>query len=181
MLAHARTCDAPTGGVQDPGWTRTTVSTALQTPAIARLVEIVSAVAACPELWQPHVRFSERDRCWSRLEGPADVDLWLLTWTRSQSTDLHDHGLASAALTVVRGSLTEVRPDGRGGLHADVVGVGGLRTVDPGHIHDVRNDGDESAVSIHAYSPRLEEMTFYRVVGGVPVPDRTVRTDQPEL
>ena len=44
-----------------------------------------------------------------------------------------------------------------------------------------RNDGDEPAVSIHAYSPRLEEMTFYRVVDGVPVADYTVRTDQPEL
>ena len=157
------------------------MSTALQTPAIARLVEIVSAAAACPELWRPHVHFSERDRCWSRLEGPSDVDLWLLTWTRSQSTELHDHGRASAALTVVQGTLTEVRPDGRGGLHGDAVSVGGVRTVDPGHIHDVRNDGDEPAVSIHAYSPRLEEMTFYRVVDGVPVADRTVRTDQPEL
>lgn len=157
------------------------MSTALQSPAVARLVEIVTAAAARPELWRPHVRFSERDRCWSRLEGPSDVDLWLLTWTRSQYTDLHDHGRASAALTVVQGTLTEVRPDGGGGLHGDAVSVGGVRTVDPGHIHDIRNDGDEPAVSIHAYSPRLEEMTFYRVVDGVPVADYTVRTDQPEL
>jgi hypothetical protein len=53
--------------------------------------------------------------------------------------------------------------------------------VDPGHIHDIRNDADEPAVSIPAYSPRLEQMTCYRVVDGTPVVDRTMRTDQPEL
>jgi mannose-6-phosphate isomerase-like protein (cupin superfamily) len=162
------------------------VNTPLLTPTTqnrltTRLTELVTAAAARPDLWRPLVRFSERDRCWSRLEGPGDVDLWLLTWTRSQSTDLHDHGRSTAALTVVQGTVTEVRPDGHGGLRADTLGVGGLRTVDPGHIHDIRNDGDEPAVSIHGYSPRLEQMTFYRVVDGTPVVDRTVRTDQPEL
>ena len=151
------------------------------TPTTARLAQLVTAVAARPELWRPHVRFSTRDRCWSRLDGPADVDLWLLTWTRSQSTDLHDHGRAAAALTVVQGALTELRPDGIGGLDVTRLPTGGLRTVDPGDIHDVANSENDPAVSIHAYSPRLEQMTFYRVEHGVPVVDHVVRTDQPEL
>ena len=162
------------------------MSTSLPNPTLfpattARLSRIVGEVAARPDLWRPHVRFSERDRCWSRLDGPADVDLWLLTWTRSQSTELHDHGQACAALTVVQGTLTELRPDGAGGLDATRLGVGGLRTVAPGEIHDVANTDLLPAVSVHAYSPRLEQMTFYRVVDGVPVVDHVVRTDQPEL
>jgi hypothetical protein len=78
------------------------VNTLLLTPTTqswltTRLTDLVSAAAARPDLRRPLVRFSELDRCWSRPEGRADVDLWLLTWTRSQSTDLHDHGRSTAA------------------------------------------------------------------------------------
>ncbi|WP_164860646.1 cysteine dioxygenase family protein [Rhodococcus sp. X156] len=160
---------------------RPAAAAATETPTTLRLATLVRGIAAQPHRWRDQVRFSTRERCWSRLESPAGVDVWLLTWTRTQSTDLHSHGLASAALTVVQGTITEVRPDGRGGLHADRLGVGGLRTVTTGVIHDVRNERDEPAVSIHAYSPRLTEMTFYRLEDGLPVADRTVLTDEPEV
>ncbi|MGZ4552852.1 MAG: cysteine dioxygenase [Mycobacteriaceae bacterium] len=146
-----------------------------------RLSALVRGIAARPQLWRPEVRFSTRERLWTRLEAPEDVDIWLLTWTRTQSTDLHSHGQASAALTVVQGTLTEVRPDGRGSLQADRLSAGGLRTVAPGAIHDVRNEFDEPAVSIHAYSPRLTAMTFYRLDHGTPVVDHSVLTDEPEI
>ena len=72
--------------------------------------ELVAEVAARPGLWEHAVRFDGRERCWTRIDGPAGVDVWVLTWLTFQGTDLHDHGRSSAAFTVVRGALHEIRP-----------------------------------------------------------------------
>jgi len=54
------------------------------------------------------------------------------------------------------------------------------QTVVPGAIHDVTNAHDSPAVSIHAYSPRLTQMTYYSQVSGQLSPARTVLTRGPE-
>jgi predicted metal-dependent enzyme (double-stranded beta helix superfamily) len=126
------------------------------------------------------VRFGTADRYWTRLAAPDGVDVWLLTWLPSQSTDLHDHGGSSAAFSVVEGALTEVRADRAGRLTSATLSAPAVRRVEPGVVHDVRNDLLEPAVSIHAYAPRLERMTFYDVVGERLVPRAEVLGDEPE-
>ncbi len=143
------------------------------------LAELVAEVAARPELWEHAVRFDGRERCWTRIDGPAGVDVRVLTWHTFQGTDLHDHGRSSAAFTVVRGALHEIRPvDGRLRPRKFVPGV--VATIEPGQVHDVRNELVEPAVSIHAYSPRLTEMTYYAWRDGAAAPVRTVVSDEPE-
>ncbi len=39
--------------------------------------------------------------------------------------------------------------------------AGRVRSFGPGYIHDVRNTSEAVAVSVHAYSPPLNEMTRY--------------------
>jgi len=34
-----------------------------------------------------------------------------------------------------------------------------------GHVHDVTNESDEHALSLHVYSPALTSMTFYELTG----------------
>ena len=34
-----------------------------------------------------------------------------------------------------------------------------------GHVHDVTNESDQQALSLHVYSPALTSMTFYEVTG----------------
>jgi len=117
---------------------------------------------------------------WTRLEAPAGVDVWLISWLPSQGTELHDHGASSAAFTVVAGTLTEIRPDD-GRLVPQEFRAGRTQTVDPGDLHDVLNAGTEPAVSIHAYSSPLTRMTYWaRDAEGTLVPTRTVETDEPE-
>ncbi len=148
------------------------------------LAALVREVAAQPDLWRPHVRFGTAGRYWTRLESPDGVDVWLLTWLPSQGTDLHDHGDSSAAFAVVRGALTEVRTDERGGaaaLRSAVVRAPAVRVVEPGVVHDVRNDLVEPAVSIHAYSPRLTRMTFYDLDAGALAARAEVLGDEPEV
>lgn len=148
------------------------------------LARVVADIAAAPELWRPHVQFDAVDRYWTRLDhaaaalGVDDTDVWLLTWLRSQGTELHDHGGSSAAFTVVQGTLTEWRHVD--GVPTEVELSGAVQTVEPGVAHDVGNTADVPAVSIHCYSPRLTEMTYYRRAGSALVPTRTLATHEPE-
>ncbi|MBD8058399.1 cysteine dioxygenase [Cellulomonas sp. JH27-2] len=157
-----------------------TVTTAPAPLTTDELSALVRSIADQPDLWRPIVRFTQAERWWTRLEGPEGVDVWLLSWLPAQGTEPHDHGRSNAAFTVVAGTLTELRPDAAGDLVATPFDAGRTRTVDVGQIHDVVNVGHEPAVSIHAYSPPLEQMTYYRRGEHGLVPSRTVETTEPE-
>jgi hypothetical protein len=145
------------------------------------LALVVRRVASQPQLWRPKVRFTA-ERFWTRLPGPDGVDVWLLTWLPSQATDLHDHGDSAAAFAVVQGALTEVRADDVLGVWSTTLHAPAVRVVEPGIVHDVRNDLVKPAVSIHAYGPRLERMRYYDVdEHGALVETRTVWSRDPEL
>lgn len=147
---------------------------------LPELVELVQEIAADPGAWLPEVEHHDDRRWWTRLVGTDAVDVWLITWPGGGATDLHDHGASSAAFTVVEGELEEVRPVGEGGLSSTDLAPGRVQWVSPGIVHDVRNTAGGRATSIHAYSPPLEQMTYYRPgASGLEVV-RTIRGDQPE-
>ena len=75
----------------------------------------------------------------------------------------HDHGSSSGAFTVLRGRLTEHTFDG--GLRLNDLDVGDGKAFAAGYAHDVRNEGEEPALSLHAYAPRLSTMTRFRFRG----------------
>jgi hypothetical protein len=80
---------------------------------------------------------------------------------------------------VVQGALEEVRIEA-GKLSATDLGPGRTQWVAPGVVHDVRNVESLPAVSIHAYSPPLTSMTYYRQDGASLVPTHTVTGREPE-
>jgi hypothetical protein len=152
------------------------------------LSRLVADIAARPEWWEPAVdlaghgaeQAARTERHWARIDGPPGVDVWVLSWLTFQGTDLHDHGRSAAAFTVVRGALHEIRPDDQGRLKPRKFTPGLVATIEPGAVHDVRNELAGVAVSIHAYAPRLTEMTYYEWVSGRITPVRTVRGNEPE-
>jgi predicted metal-dependent enzyme (double-stranded beta helix superfamily) len=105
------------------------------------------------------------------LEGLDDdepVSAWLITWAPGTGLDLHDHGGSAGSLAVVGGELTEwhattadVAGPGKPRLQRRRLTDGSVTTFGPDHVHAVRNDGLEPAVSIHIYVPGLAEMAFY--------------------
>lgn len=155
----------------------------MSSPALplADLIDVVRTLSADPSLWRPHLRFDTAARQWARLPSPDGVDVWLLTWLPGQSTELHDHGEAAAAFSVLSGAVDEVRagPDGR--LHRTRLQTGDSQWVAPGVVHDIVGSETGPAASLHAYSPRLTSMTFWSTSKRGLVRQRTVATVEPEL
>ena len=136
-----------------------------------QLLRVARLVAADPELpaLLPARLEDPGGRRWHQLAGTDHLQLWLIEWPPGARTGFHDHGGSHGAFTVVRGALTErqvVRGDDPGGR----LGEGEGRAFGANHLHDVVNDGEGPALSIHAYSPRLDQMTHYDVADGRFVP-----------
>lgn len=153
---------------------------------LAQLVERATCVAeeVRAELHSVHADPDER---WHvRLHADDDVDVWLISWTAEQGTQLHGHGGSSGAFTVVAGELEELVWDPAGKELDDQTRTSGdVVAFGPGYVHDVRNVRPGTAVSVHVYSPPLSRMDFFDVDPG-PEGDRLVRlahvwTEDPEI
>ena len=130
----------------------------------ASLLAIADELSARSDLWGAFVRHDERSRVFTRIHHDQVLDAWLICWSGTQETGLHDHDLSSGAVRVVAGELAEDRL---------VLGAPGLVTsthaaahgfcFDSSRIHDVRNGGSAESVSLHLYSPPLERMGYYEI------------------
>ncbi len=145
---------------------------------------VAAALATVADAWLPRVEFREGSR-WTGLlpadEAAALLDpslaadiagaqVWLLTWLPGQGTPLHDHGGSAGAFAVVRGTLTEDTVGGPAGAVREVsaeLSAGRVRPVGPHHVHRVTNRGTVAAVSVHAYTPALRQMSTYALESGV--------------
>lgn len=139
----------------------------------------------------------ESQRWFTRIHGDDELDIWLISWVPGHPTELHDHGGSLGALTVVSGSLSEYRWDGKalrrrrldagdqagfplGWVH-DVVWAPRPVTVPVTGLPGVRAPAPPPTLSVHAYSPPLSAMSYYDVTDRKTLRrSRTELTDQPE-
>jgi predicted metal-dependent enzyme (double-stranded beta helix superfamily) len=117
--------------------------------------------------WPFAPRFDPAQRWFKRLAGEDDIEVWALTWLPGQGTDLHDHGGSAGAFLVLAGELTEHSVIDRRQLVAGTVAAGDGRRFGPRHVHQIVNNGDFPAISLHVYGPRLTTMTRYLLDAGV--------------
>ena len=153
------------------------------TPAIgrARLLEVVSSVAAQPDLWRPRVHHQLYRRFYERVVSAEDHEVWLICWDVGQMTLLHDHGTSAGAFVVVDGALLEDHGRaGTGRLRQRRISRGRIMSFGPKYVHNLTNPGPGLATSIHAYSPKITTMTYYAVLPGGAVPVRTLPVESPE-
>lgn len=131
------------------------------------LGELIRDVAASePDLGRqlPEDPATSTERSWRRLEVNGH-ELWLIGWPPGTQTAWHDHGAATeGAVMTVSGRLTEYAWDGAVLARTLVAGAG--RLFGGKHIHNLVNESGASAVSLHAYAPRLKSMTRYEYRGG---------------
>lgn len=131
------------------------------------VADLLTHHAARPDVLDG-VDLTGQERTWQRLETDATTDaaaeLWLIVWPAGTGTGWHDHGSASGAFLILRGTLTEY--SWNGSRHVRTLEAGNGRHFGGSHIHDVVNEGLQPAVSLHAYAPSLAAMTRYDLVRG---------------
>jgi predicted metal-dependent enzyme (double-stranded beta helix superfamily) len=149
---------------------------------MADLVEWTAIVADEVRQGRHDIHADPDERWHVRLFQDDRVDVWLISWTTEQGTQMHDHGDSAGAFTVVSGELAEAVWDPTvGGVVERSVASGDAVAFGTSYVHDVRNVGTQTAVSVHAYSPPLTTMSFYDVVDGGLEPLARVWTDDPEV
>jgi quercetin dioxygenase-like cupin family protein len=124
------------------------------------LHDIAAGIATATTLWRPLVRHQPDERRPVRLLATERYEVWVIGWLPGQRAELHDHGDAAGALLVVDGTLTEHTVTDEE-IHSRVLPAGVAEDLPVGLVHEVVNDHDEPATSIHVYSPPLETMTRY--------------------
>jgi quercetin dioxygenase-like cupin family protein len=150
---------------------------------LPELRQLTRRIAAEVRAGRHPVTVDLEHRWYRLLSSDGYVDVWLISWAGEQGAELHDHAGSLGALTVVRGTLTErYWAPAQRRLHARPLPAGVSVGFALGHVHDVRNDtAEEPAVSVHAYSPPLTAMSYYRIEpGGLPRRTRTELTRAPE-
>lgn len=132
-----------------------------QSHAALHPVRIALDFAANRERWAPLLRYDPDHRFSALVERAENQEVWLMSWLPGQYTDLHAHGGATGAFTVVSGSLTEsVATASTQVLHH--LHAGQSRVFGPNYVHQVRNDGSDPAVTIHVYRDGPRAMTPFR-------------------
>lgn len=149
--------------------------------SLAELADLTAEVAQEVRKGRHEVHADVNERWHVRLRCDETVDVWLISWTTNQATQLHDHGGSSGAFTVVEGELTEtVWAPGAAELVDHRRNAGDAVLFGEHYVHDVRNTRRETAVSVHAYSPPLSLMNYYDVDGNELTKLASIWTDDPE-
>jgi hypothetical protein len=131
----------------------------------AELRRLVAEIAADPGAWRSLVRLDAHRRQFEQLWRDTHVDIWVISWMRGHDTGFHDHDLSRGAVAVVQGEVVEERLTLAGGPRVRRHRAGDVFDFDASHVHRMRQDSAEPAVSIHAYSPPLWRMGAYAVDG----------------
>lgn len=143
-----------------------------------QLAELARTIGQQEHLWRPLVRHDDAQRWYARLFYARNVEVWLIGWETGQDTQFHDHGGSSGAFYVAQGRLTEQygNVEGSSGLSDRVHACGRTVPFGPAYVHNLGNSDAEPATSVHAYSPPLTTMTYYRPEGNLLVPYDTLFT-----
>lgn len=108
-------------------------------------------------------------RSWRLMARTPDFDAWLIAWPSGGKVELHDHGSSAGAVSVISGALVEAVPwrddAGRLSLVRQELRAGATLGFGAWHVHDVTNESDGHALSLHVYSPALTSMTFFDLAG----------------
>jgi predicted metal-dependent enzyme (double-stranded beta helix superfamily) len=133
----------------------------------ARLAQIALRTVGNAGQWLSLVQYDMGRRWYLRLAQDDEQEIWLLSWLPGQQTGFHDHGPSSGAFAVASGCLRErAAPGGRPQPFGRSLAQGAVRSFGPRYVHDVRNDSEHPAVSIHVYSPPLSSMRRFEVAAG---------------
>jgi predicted metal-dependent enzyme (double-stranded beta helix superfamily) len=111
------------------------------------------------------------------LWSDAETSVWAMVWDRGARTAIHDHH-CSCAFGIIRGSLSEFRFRALDQVRVSRTwetlhrpgDMASLATTQP-NIHQMVNDGDAVAISLHIYGfdPRVHDSSVDREYVAAPI------------
>ncbi len=125
------------------------------------LASLTTWLGERPELWRPHVRHDPDQRLFHRLLDDPHFTVWLICWMPGHDTGFHDHDGSAGAVSIMQGRVREERLRWAQEPASEVFGPGDVLEFGPADIHRIRHEGDEPAITLHAYSPALKRMGAY--------------------
>jgi quercetin dioxygenase-like cupin family protein len=123
--------------------------------------QLALEIAADRSRWENLVRHDPDQRVFAPLDAGPNAGAWLICWMPGHDTGFHDHDHSSGAVTVVSGQVREERIGAGWAVTGKTYGPGEVFPFVSGNIHRMLHVGDEPAVSIHVYSPKLQVMGAY--------------------
>ena len=119
---------------------------------------------------EEYIHFSDERYARNLLAHGPQFYALVLCWKPGQASPIHDHKGASCGVRVIQGSATETSCQWRDGKLVP----GRVTTMQAGEvcgsfdddIHEIRNNGDDKLVTLHVYSPYLDNINLYEIDSG---------------
>ena len=148
------------------------------------LLEKSSWIARLTETWAADHGDA---RHYELLDESDTASVWLLGWRPGKDvsdhiadiTPIHGHGRSAALVNVLSGTIAnddwgavKAAPTARLGdfhrasMKVERASAGARLFVPKWGVHDMRADGDDMAVTLHVYSPRLAFMSYFDIEEG---------------
>ncbi|HEY3830646.1 MAG TPA: hypothetical protein VGL57_15765 [Solirubrobacteraceae bacterium] len=128
-----------------------------------QLERFIAQLAEQPARWRHLVRHERDVRVYEQIFGDARVNAWLICWSGGQDTGFHDHDESAGAIAVVRGRVRDERLAIGTAPRVREFAAGQRFNIPPNAIHRVIHEGEQPAITLHAYSPPLIRMGAYTV------------------
>lgn len=121
-----------------------------------------------------YIHFCDERYSRNQLARGAQFHALVLCWKPGQASPIHDHRGASCGVRVIDGVATETSFR----RHGERLEAHSVATMRAGQgcgsfdddIHQIRNNGDGNLVTLHVYSPCLDNINLYdRETGAVTV------------
>lgn len=117
------------------------------------------------DLLADHIHFSDDRYSRNLLAYGAQFYALVLCWKPGQASPIHDHRGASCGVRVIEGVATETsftRENGRLiEKSVTTMRAGQVCGSFDEDIHEIRNNGDGNLVTLHIYSPYLDNINLY--------------------
>ena len=122
------------------------------------------------ELLEDYIHFSDEHYSRNLLAHGPQFYALVLCWKPGQASPIHDHKGASCGVQVIAGVATETSYCWQG----DRLVENAVTTMNAGEvcgsfdddIHEIRNNGDDNLVTLHIYSPYLDNINLYDLESG---------------
>ena len=122
------------------------------------------------DLLADYIHFSDERYSRNLLAYGPQFYALVLCWKPGQASPIHDHKGASCGVRVIAGVATETSYCWQGGKLVEnsvtTMSAGEVCGSFDDDIHEIRNNGDENLVTLHIYSPYLDNINLYDLESG---------------